>query len=85
MRLSTLWLYSLLEGKKGASLLEFRDAGFAVEDEFGQNATGERGEFESVPREAGADGDDVELPEDTYLLVKSDRQVEVTWTWQPQS
>lgn len=34
---------------------------------------------------AAGRGDDVELPEDTYLLVKFDRQVEVTWTWQPQS
>ncbi len=34
---------------------------------------------------AGARGKDVELPENTYLLVKFDRLVDVTWTWQPQS
>ncbi len=34
---------------------------------------------------AGGRGKDVELPEDTYLLVKFDQQVDVTWTWQPQS
>ena len=33
----------------------------------------------------GGRGKDVELPEDTYLLVKFDWQVDVTWTWQPQS
>ena len=34
---------------------------------------------------AGGRGKDVELPEGTYLLVKFDGQVDVTWTWQPQS
>lgn len=34
---------------------------------------------------AGGRGRVVELPENTYLLVKFDQQIDVTWTWQLQS